>query len=111
MFSESKQFISRKQSEIQELRRECETLGNNQFQIGLRAVQAKDLSDDLNSLRLERDQLEQSITTITASPFAKNQPGEPTTRQTALNLENKLARLQKVAEQTKQEEAQRFDEA
>jgi methylthioribose-1-phosphate isomerase len=55
MFSESKQFISRKQSEIQELRRECETLGNNQFQIGLRAVQAKDLSDDLNSLRLERD--------------------------------------------------------
>jgi len=72
MFSDSKQFISRKQSEIQELRRECENLAHSNFQISLRAQQAKELSDDLNALRAERDQLELSITTITASPFTKN---------------------------------------
>ena len=55
MFSESKTFIERKQSEIQDLNRECENLTHKNFQTNIKAQQAKELSDDLNLIRSERD--------------------------------------------------------
>jgi len=61
MFSESKVFIERKQEDIQALSRACEQLSHKNFQTNLRAQQAKELSDDLNSIRAERDQIERSI--------------------------------------------------
>jgi myosin-crossreactive antigen len=55
MFSESKTFIERKQSEIQDLNRECENLTHKNFHTNIKAQQAKELSDDLNLIRSERD--------------------------------------------------------
>lgn len=62
LFSDSTDFISKKQHEIASLQRECEQLQHRNFQISAKADMAKELNDDLNKLKIERDQIEKSIT-------------------------------------------------
>ena len=110
MFSESKTFIERKQSEIQDLNRECENLTHKNFQTNIKAQQAKELSDDLNLIRSERDQIERSIAQITSYPFARNQTGEPSTVQKVAQLELRLEELQRANQKIKQEEQMKWQE-
>jgi predicted nucleic acid-binding Zn-ribbon protein len=79
LFAESKHLIERKQQDIQDLGRECETLAHKNFQISIKAQQAAELTEDLTALRSEREALEKSITQITSLPFTRNQSGEPST--------------------------------
>ena len=72
MFGESKAQVERKQQEIHQLNQKIENITLENFKINIRAQEAAELSRELNDIRAERDQLEQSITQITSYPFLRN---------------------------------------
>jgi len=79
--------------EMQGLSRECEELERQNFEINRKAAQAKELTEDLDDLRQERDRLEKSVREITSYPFLKNKSGEPSAAHRAVALEAKLREL------------------
>jgi hypothetical protein len=75
---------------MQDLDREINHLERDNLQIRHWAQQAKELTEDLDNLRRERDRTERSITDITARPFLKNKDGEQEAVKYANGLETKL---------------------
>lgn len=110
MFNESRAFVERKQDEIQTLNREIEGLRIKNSQINLRAQTAKGLSEDLNELRIERDQIQKSIENVIQYPFERNQTGEPSVVQRTAQLHQRLEGKQNQLVKLKDEEQRKWDE-
>ena len=72
IWQETKGFIDQKQGEIRQLTDACARIEQKNYQVSNKAREAKQLAENLASVKREKDEVERLITSVTTSPFLED---------------------------------------